>query len=696
MPDVIDQSTHIVTALNTILAPGQIVEIRILKATTATYKTPHTMSGYFDDWSKVPDAIKAAGIKFAPAFYFTLNPPKPELLSRAMNRIKDANETTSDADITIRRWLLIDPDPSRPAGISSTDAEHDAAIAKVKEIRDALRGKGWPDPILADSGNGAHLLYRIDLPRDDHELVRHCLEALAFWHDDGAVSIDQAVFNPARIDKLYGTRVRKGDDTPERPHRISAILETPTKIEVVSTELLEALANSRPAPDPIQTKPYNNNGKAFDLQDWIVSHGLDVKGPLKYGDGQKWIFNECPWNSEHTKSAFIIQRPDGKIGAGCRHSSCQSKQWEDVREKYEPGYKNRQPPLLKVLPPSLNGHLSAPISAKDLLAKEFAPIKWAVPGLIPEGVNMMAGRPKMGKSWLALGMAIAIGCGGRVLGQIKVEQGSVFYLGLEDSQRRLKDRLIKMLAGAAPPAGLDFTTECPRIGEGGVERIETWLQDHNDARLVVVDTYIKIRQTRKANADIYEADYQAINAYREMAERHKVAILLIHHTRKASADDPFDAILGTTGVGGSIDSGLILKRERGKADAALHVAGRDTEEREIALKWDHDLAQWTMLGDAEEFRANVLKQAIINALKRDGGSLTPKEVSDSIGDSIPGVTPGSVRQCMYRMGKDGELKITERGQYTVLLSKIPEDMSVLDEAINNLKGIGGSVWKEPF
>jgi hypothetical protein len=132
---------------------------------------------------------------------------------------------TGDIDITKRRWLPVELDPVRPSGISSTDEEHSLAVERAFEIRDALRQRDWPEPIVGDSGNGSHLLYRVELPTSDDELVKRFLQALASRFDDDRVKIDQQVFNPSRIWKLYGTVSRKGDHVADRPHRLARILE---------------------------------------------------------------------------------------------------------------------------------------------------------------------------------------------------------------------------------------------------------------------------------------------------------------------------------------------------------------------------------------------------------------------------------------------------------------------------------------
>ncbi len=196
--------------------PGQVVELRGLEAVTSAWRRPHTVSGYFDDWA----TLAAASVELqARGIYATLNPVKPDLLARANNRLRDmsaGDPATSDADVVARRWLPIDCDPVWPSGISATDAEHAAALARAQEIRDYLASRGWPDPLLADSGNGAHLLYRVDLPPDDGGLVEGVLAALAFRFSDEQVAVDQKNFHPARIWKLYGTLAAKGDPTPDR------------------------------------------------------------------------------------------------------------------------------------------------------------------------------------------------------------------------------------------------------------------------------------------------------------------------------------------------------------------------------------------------------------------------------------------------------------------------------------------------
>ena len=212
--------------LGWIAQPGEVYELRCMSKRNGQQ---HIDGGYFDDVDALARAACSVSGKFD-GVYVTINPVVPSLLFRApKNRIdrKGNGDTTSDKDVAHRRHLLIDVDPVRPAGISSSDAEHTAAIEHAMRMRDHLGALGWPAPLLGDSGNGAHLVYPIDLPVDDGGLVQRTLNALHRRFSTSALKIDEKVFNPARISKVYGTLTRKGIDAPERPHRLARIVELP-------------------------------------------------------------------------------------------------------------------------------------------------------------------------------------------------------------------------------------------------------------------------------------------------------------------------------------------------------------------------------------------------------------------------------------------------------------------------------------
>jgi len=230
------------------LTGDAVVELRALEAVTSNYRRPHTIAGYFDAEHREQMAEEALRLSYcARGVYFTLNPLKRDALARCCNRTQEAAQgsLSRDTDIACRRLLLIDFDPARLEGISSSEEEKKAALEKALEVRDHLRGRNWSDPFIADSGNGIHLLYRIDLPAADNDLVKRILQGMASRFDDAAVHIDQKVFNAGRICKLYGTRACKGDDVPERPHRRTVVLQHGGD-QPVSLQQLEEIASAAP------------------------------------------------------------------------------------------------------------------------------------------------------------------------------------------------------------------------------------------------------------------------------------------------------------------------------------------------------------------------------------------------------------------------------------------------------------------
>ncbi len=219
------EAAEIERAIALLFEPGDVMEVRVPKTRAGV------VAGYFDDLPTMAAAICQADAKYkAGGVYYVLNRMNTALLGRAYNRLKEyAEYTTADNNIVQRRWLPVDLDPARPAGISSSDEEHAAAIERAHALANDMAAE-WGRPIIADSGNGAHLLYRIDLPNDQEALafVTSALAELHRRYSDDAVKVDVTCANAARIWKAYGTVARKGDSIPGRPHRISRILEVPS------------------------------------------------------------------------------------------------------------------------------------------------------------------------------------------------------------------------------------------------------------------------------------------------------------------------------------------------------------------------------------------------------------------------------------------------------------------------------------
>jgi hypothetical protein len=293
-------------------------------------------------------------------------------------------------------------------------------------------------------------------------------------------------------------------------------------------------------------------------------------------------------------------------------------------------------------------------SAADLLAAEFPEPRWAVPEVIPEGVTLLAGPPKLGKSWLVLGVSMAVASGGMALSSVKVEQGDVLHLSLEDPPRRLQRRLRAMLGDDPGPEELTLWTACPRLADGGAERIGVWLDQHEAARLVVVDVLERMRGPAPVG-NAYSFDYDSVAQLKAVADAHRVAMVIVHHVRKADAADYLDTVSGTNGLAGASDSVMVLKRTRGKADGVLCLTGRDVEEAEHALRFDASRGLWVLTDPAD---ALTETRARIVAYLRTVKAASPAEIAKALG--IERNTAGKVCR---RMHGDGLLDTDGDGRY---------------------------------
>jgi hypothetical protein len=297
-------------------------------------------------------------------------------------------------------------------------------------------------------------------------------------------------------------------------------------------------------------------------------------------------------------------------------------------------------------------------TGRDLLATDFPEPRFAVPALVPEGLTFFAGAPKLGKSWLALGLGIAVASGGRALGTLEVDRGEVLYLALEDSPRRLKDRLAILLRGEECPEGLWFETEWPRLGAGGAEQLSSWITEHPQARLVVVDVFTRMRTAEVKRSDLYKVDYDAASELQAVAIGNGVAVVCLYHTRKAEAQDFVETVQGTFGLAAGADTILVARRGRGEADATLLATGRDISEQELALRFSPEARTWSLLGDAAEYNLGETRREIVEAV-RTHGTLTPKQAAE-----VAEVGYDLARQTMRRMAADGQL-VGKAGRYTL-------------------------------
>ena len=328
---------------------SKLVEIRLLGK--------NTYSGYFTNIDTLIAQLRPLldhnNYQYYGAMqaYFTLNEVNEDLYSREQRDVfvKKPKSTTTDGDIVRRRFVLIDLDPQRSAGISASNEEFEKAHMKCVDVYKYLLANGFKEPIITVSGNGYHCYVPCDMPNDDehNELIKKFLQSLSniFGCDD--VEVDEKVFNPARIDKLIGTWAKKGADSKERPWRISKILKVPSDLTPNDDECFKKIADllrQEEAKPQQQRRTYQGNNQHFDLPTWLTQHGI-VYREKKSGDATVYELEWCPWVDTHSDrkkwDSALFVAPDGQITFNCQHSHCKGKTWHDVRLKYEPNAYDR-------------------------------------------------------------------------------------------------------------------------------------------------------------------------------------------------------------------------------------------------------------------------------------------------------------------------------------------------------------------
>ncbi|MED1561531.1 hypothetical protein AJ85_17080 [Alkalihalobacillus alcalophilus ATCC 27647 = CGMCC 1.3604] len=321
------KQSELLSTLEKLKKDNEVIEVRILKTDKGT------ISGYFDDHDSLVQAVKKYIGKYD--IYITLNPVKKELLARCKNRLQTYAKTSSqDGDIERIQKILIDIDPMRASGISSSEDEKKSALELVKKIRKDLMEEGFSEPVVADSGNGYHMLLAVDLDntKGNVEMIKAFLAALDFLYSTDKAQVDVTTYNPSRIVKFYGTKACKGDNTTDRPHRWSKIVKVPAQLNGISQSQIQKIAAKKPKEEKPSKKVAK--GKTLDVNEFIQKHNLDLAYSAAYGgNATKYILGTCPWNSDHTdNSAYIIQYDSGGLAAGCHHNTCSGENWKSLRD----------------------------------------------------------------------------------------------------------------------------------------------------------------------------------------------------------------------------------------------------------------------------------------------------------------------------------------------------------------------------
>ena len=518
----------------------------------------------------------------AKGVYFLLNPLPADW----------SGGTAKDGDIVRRRWLLVDCDPKRTGTVSSTDAEKALAEEKAFEVATWLQERGWPLPIIADSGNGWHLLYRIDLPADDGGLVARVLKALAAKFSDAAVDIDTKVGNASRICKLYGTLAAKGKHSPERPHRVSKVIEIPSPLAPVSVEMLEELANEGEQPPAAasvlptvprtgghasRTEAIEQARKYLAKMDPSISgeHGHD-----KLLKAASYLVNDFRLNDSETLDVLASE-----FNPRCVPP------WDERELSRKISEARKNPPVR-----STKGELcrveSAKFTATETREEAIVvrlsdvtpePVEWLWHERIPLGkLTLLAGDPGLGKSFMTVDMAARVSTGHSWPDAPCVPQpvGSVVLFNCEDD---VSDTVLPRFLKAGGDPGRVVALQGISIIDGrtGKRRERGFsldrdlpsliqvLEQNPDTRLVVIDpisAYCGGTDSHK-NADVRGM----LAPLAAVASKHRVAVVMVTHLSKGSKDKAVYRSMGSLAFAAA-------------ARAVWHVAkDNDDPERRLLL-----------------------------------------------------------------------------------------------------------------
>ena len=599
---------------------GKLFEIRIIHNSGKK-----NYSGYFDNADMLISALKKVNLTDCNV-YITLNPLNPACKARTQyGRFEqNAKTTTSDSDVTGWDWLFVDLDPKRPSGTSSSDEQLNKAKAIGNKIFQFMQEMGFENPITAFSGNGVHLLYRVNLENTakNTDFMKKCLKTLDMLFGSDEIDIDLKTFNAARICKLYGTVAQKGANIPEFPHRKSFIIGNPENIKVSSVNYLKKLADLYPETIDQPARYNNYNGRTFDLEEWMGKHGLQYRKEDR-GDVEKYILSCCPFDSNHKgKDACIFRARTGAIGFHCFHNSCADKTWKDVRVLFEPdaydrqrqeyeshiyGHKNRDKPKEASKPIVATDDKPILYTAMDILKLPYVEEEFirsgtkkldkAIRGLKKGAVSVVSGMRGSAKSTLVSQWILnAINDG--------------FRVGVYSGELTEKDFMNWMCLQAAGKQYV-INTQYERfftVEEKYRIKIAKWIGDrlylynnyYGNKFDAIIQLFEKEIPEKKIDMLIfdnlmsldigmiaytkYDSQTGFVLTLTELAKKHDVHICFIAHPRKSQGFLRLEDISGTMDLGNAVDYAFII-----------HRMGHDFETK---FKMEFGARKFDELGDA--------------------------------------------------------------------------------------------------
>jgi hypothetical protein len=510
-------------------------------------------AGWFDDHEAVAKLARPLNKVEAEGVYVSLNRCKKALMARASGRLKANGNRTKDDEIYRITNILIDVDPIRPSGISSSEKEHNRAIQKAKEIRRDLKRQGFPNHPIVDSGNGAQLVIKTDLANNEQNvrLIKQFLHALALKFDDDHVKIDESVFNPSRLIKLPGTYARKGENLPDRPHRRATILRMPRRAKKVSVQHLEKLAASVIEPSKDEKALTPTSVSLMDVAAYLKHYGVKTGEIKLFRGGTLHVLKTCLFNESHVSNkASIIQSSEGTLYYQCFHNSCRDKQWSDARWEISGGDKLHQfykdPPKTETKDEIRYSFMTA-----EELIQQRIKDKPLIKGLLEKGGSLLIlGQTDSMKSMMTLNIALNLAnppADKRLWGIFDIPKPiNTLFIQSENGAFYTKYRIGLMVKGerrfeeALPRLFFpNVRKDCRLTGNLDDEKFQEMLKDmifKTKSKLIVIDPLISFHnKNENDNVEIRKV----LDILTGVCNVTKTACLVIHHTGKTKSGNVF-------------------------------------------------------------------------------------------------------------------------------------------------------------
>lgn len=565
-------------------------------------------SGYFRSFDNLCRQLEPFTEMDDEQIYIVMNEIDPDCYARPQCEkfVKGPKATSKDDEIVRRRFLLCDFDPVRMANTSSTEEQFEKAHAKAQDVYRFLRESGFPDMVVAISGNGWHLLVPCDLPCDDgtDTIVKGFYSYMASRFSDGDVEFDQKVFNPARITKMYGTLSKKGANLPTNPWRQSKIVHIPDNMQPVSIEALKEFSYLAPKeeqkPQPAMQQRYAYK-VPFDIRSWLSQHNVQYREKSS-GGSTVYELEQCPWIDSHSDrkkwDSAVFVGADGKITFNCTHSHCSGRTWRDFRLHYEPDayskpfdgpvvrqwvpagqVAQRKPSVKDEVPElgskwlSMSGIMKLNLDDVEFVATGFPSLDKDIYGLVMGEITILSGSTASGKSSLLntillniaqQGVKSAIWSGELPASMLKnwIQTAAAGRRRLSPSKIREGSFYVPERAGRSIDAWLDgklyiYNNDYGTKWEQIFSDMETLLS--HGVKVFVLDNLFTL------DIDIFGGDTnrrqkELIIQIKEFAKKNSIHIVLVAHPRKTNAFIRRTDISGSSDIANAADNVFIIHR----------------------------------------------------------------------------------------------------------------------------------------